>query len=347
MNYFHFLPVSFYLFFAAVSVSLAQKDTINITDSKGLKQGKWSVNYENGKKRYEGNFKDNNPTGAFIYFYESGEKNAEMIFTENGKKSKAKYFHLNGMLMGKGNYSGQKKDSTWLYYDDREILSKEENYREGKMEGISKVFYLDGSIAEEKNWRNNVEHGSYKQFFQGGKLKYEANYADGNPDGKVNYYHPNGQIRSTGIHQFAVKNGDWISYNEDGSVYTIECYNMGNLTLLKKMNGIFTAQYPSGNPMEEFPYKDGMKNGIFKEYFDKPMEPREPKDTTKKAMEEWETLYSDVKLFDDQHVTESPKIKTQGNYLNDKLEGEVTHYHISGAIEKVENYKDGKLINKK
>lgn len=344
MRYFLFLlPACMFL---ALLVS-AQKDTLNLTDSKGLKQGRWIGKYENGKKRYEGNFKDGYPAGEFIYFYESGEKNAEMFFSDKGKRSKAKYFHLNGVLMGKGNYVGQEKDSTWLYYDDREILSQEENYAEGKKQGVSKVFYLDGSVAEERNFRNNVEHGMCKQFFKGGKVKFEADYVDGNPDGKVTFYHPNGQIKSTGLYQYAVKNGEWISYNEDGSVYTVETFVKGVAVKLKKENGIFITQYPNGDIMEEFTYRNGMKNGPFKEYYDKPIEPREPKDTSQKAMEEWETLYSDVKLFDDQHVAEAPKIKAQGNYLNDKLDGEVTYYHISGAIDKVEFYKDGVLMKKK
>lgn len=313
---------------------------LNSTDAKGFKQGKWVGKYESGKTRYEGNFKDNQPYGTFIYFYETGEKSAELTFSDNGKKNKARFYHINGRLMGRGNYIDQKKDSTWLYYDDREILSHEENYMHGKREGISRVFYLDGSVAEEKNYRNNVENGPCKQWYPEGKLKYEANYLDGNPEGKVTHYHYNGQIKSTGLYQYAVKNGEWISYNEDGSVFMSETYKKGELATLKKENGLFTTQYPSGNTKEEFTYSNGLKNGAFKEFFDKAAEP----DSTSSGFWEPEKMYNENTDFMEQTFTKPQKIKTTGNYKNDKLDGEVNHFDINGKLEKTDFYRDGELI---
>lgn len=323
-----------------------QKDTINFTDAKGNKQGKWIGKYDNGKKRYEGSFKDNNPVDTFFYFDESGQKNAQMIFSDNGRKSEASYFHLTGKMKGKGSYVDQKKDGTWLYYDDREILSEEANYKMGKREGVSKIFYLDGSIAEEKQWKNDVEHGLNTQFFPGGKMKFDANYVDGNPDGKVIFYHPNGQVKSIGIYQHAVKNGEWISYNADGTIYTIEIFNKGVVTKLEKKNGVFTSLYPNGSLKEVLSYNNGLKNGTITEYYDKII--TEHKDTTAvKSMDEWEKIYSGVPMSEDELVVESPKIKKRGNYVNDKLEGEMTYYNNSGTIDKVEIYKDGQLVKKK
>lgn len=321
------------------------QDSINKTDAKGLKQGSWVGKFEKGKKRYEGSFIDNKPNGLFTYYYESGEKNAELFFSGNG--AKAKYFHLNGRLKGKGNYIDQKKDSTWLYYDDREILSQEENYSMGKKDGPSKIFYLDGTIAEEKIYRNGIENGPCKQYFQGGKLKYEAMYVDGNPDGKVNFYHPIGSLKSTGIYKDAVKDGEWISYNEDSLVYAREFYQLGVLKNLKIENGLFITRYEGGSIKEEYLYRDGKKNGIYKEYYEMEAEKPVAGDTSKKTMAEWETIYNDVKIFDDQHVPVTSKIKSRGNYVNDKPDGEVTHYRLSGEIEKVEIYEGGQLIKKK
>ncbi len=333
------------IFFVSMIIGYSQP-RLNVTDSKGLKQGKWVVKFENQKARYEGNFKDNFPLDTFNYFYESGEKSVQMIFSESGRKSRAKYFHVNGKMMARGNYMEQKKDSLWQYFDDREILSKEENFKAGKLEGISKVFFMDGTVSEEKMWKNDVENGLCKQFFQGGNIKFMAYYMDGNPDGEVTFYHPAGNIKNKGIYRDAVKDGEWISFNEDGSVFTKETFQNGVLKGLFKENGLFREQFASGNPKAEYTFKNGKKNGPFAEFFDFPLKMIAPVDSTKKISEERETFYSDVNLFDDHTVIEKPKIKIQGSYLNDKLNGEINYFNEKGEIEKTEFFENGKLIRK-
>ena len=52
----------------------------NITDKNGLKQGKWSNQYESGRLQYKGEFKDGIEVGLFTFYYHSGEVKATKEF---------------------------------------------------------------------------------------------------------------------------------------------------------------------------------------------------------------------------------------------------------------------------
>ena len=42
---------------------------------------------------------------------------------------------------------------------------------------------------------------------------------------------------------------------------------------------------------------------------------------------------------------EGTQLRMKGDYVNDKLEGEVVFYRENGNIEKIEEWVDGKLVN--
>ena len=65
----------------------SSSDTLNRTDEQGLKQGYWIKLDEEGMLKYEGTFKDNNPTGNFIYYYPDGVVRARSTFYDDGKKA--------------------------------------------------------------------------------------------------------------------------------------------------------------------------------------------------------------------------------------------------------------------
>ncbi len=98
-------------------------------------------------------------------------------------------------------------------------------------------------------------------------------------------YYPNGQIKEVGALADSLKNGYWITYNEEGNV-EIECtylndtlngpfilyYFNGNIKVKGNMNsgdwqGKRIFYYLNGNIKNQGKYENGKLNGIW-EYFD-------------------------------------------------------------------------------
>ncbi len=310
-----------------------QKDAlINQSDAKGLKQGIWMKKYNDGSIRYEGKFENDIPVGVFKYYYEDGKKISSVLeYYNKGTQANAKIYHLNGKLMGEGKYLNQKKDSSWKYYDQGENLISEEFYLKNKKNGRWTVYYKEGKLASEKNWSNDLEQGEWKEYFETGKLKIQAFYKDGNLEGKVINYFPNGLKMQEGNYQSSLKNGDWISYNEDGTLKMKENYKNGFVQKTTKMNGEFTEYFIDGIPKEIFNFKNGKKNGAFKIYHETGKWVREVKNqgTPQEEVEEY---------------IDGQTIKTEGKYIDDKLEGRIKYFKTDGSLEKEENYLNGVLM---
>ena len=50
-----------------------------------IKDGLHTEWYKNGKKKFEGTYKDDNRTGKFTWWNENGEKDTEITYNEYGK----------------------------------------------------------------------------------------------------------------------------------------------------------------------------------------------------------------------------------------------------------------------
>jgi len=100
------------------------------------------------------------------------------------------------------------------------------------------------------------------------------------------------------------KDGKWTSYHKNGEIEIELNYKDG------KLDGKRTSYYPypNGQIFEEENYKDGEKDGKRTSYY-------------KNGQIEWEE-----------------------NYIDGKLNGKQTYYNEYGSINKVEEYKDGKLV---
>ena len=140
--------VFFYLFLSTVILTYSQ-DTINITDASGKKQGFWRKMDKEGKKIYEGHFRDDRPVGEFKYFYPEGNLKAISIILEDGNRTRTTTYFKNGRKMAEGEYVNEKKEGLWRFFSEYDgVLVSEENYLNGKKDGISKTFYGGDGIAE-------------------------------------------------------------------------------------------------------------------------------------------------------------------------------------------------------
>lgn len=144
-------------------------DTLNITDQKGLKQGKWIVRYEEvrGEPGYEeeGVYKDNRKEGTWRRYNLMGDLIAVENFRWGNLDGISQYYSKVGQLLREeswrainpdkqydtldvedvdnpGNYKtvivknegAGVKHGTWKYYDFNGMITKTEVYTVGKLE---------------------------------------------------------------------------------------------------------------------------------------------------------------------------------------------------------------------
>lgn len=211
------IKLIFFLLFFPIFVS---SQNVNHIDNDGLKQGLWKKKYPNGVIRYKGTFKDNIPTGIFLYYYSTSELRVEKEFFQK-EKAAAHFFYKNGELKASGLYINQQKDSTWNYYNHDSVLILSEQYRGGKLNGKSITYYDDGSkVYEVKNFLNGIEHGEWKQYYINGNIKMSSNFDSGKREGNHIFYYPLGEVNFKGLYKKDEKIGEWIYYTNEGVVDT-------------------------------------------------------------------------------------------------------------------------------
>jgi antitoxin component YwqK of YwqJK toxin-antitoxin module len=188
---------------------------INRTDAQGRKQGLWEKRYPNGKLRYRGHFRDNNPNGVFKYYWNNDSIQNIAVYSNGGKTAYSKAFYENGGVFSMGKFVTEKRDSIWLFYDETWKLYKKEQYTLGKKEGRSISFYGNGNALEIKTWHNYIENGPWQQFFENGQLKLEASYVNGKREGTIKTYAEGKTDRpvTQGNYVHDLMNGPWIFFN--------------------------------------------------------------------------------------------------------------------------------------
>lgn len=203
---------------------------INYMDINGMKQGKWTKNYPNGKKAYEGYFKNDHPVGTFTRYHENGQLKSIQECKQNPFLCRTKLFYKENKPAAEGNYLNQKKDSIWKYYDEKGMLVKQESYKEGVKHGMFYTYYSNGRVAEEENFEDGKKTGLWVQYYENGKKKLEAELSGGKRNGKFYMYYDNGRIKLVGRYLNDVRDKTWIFYDEKGSEVMTVIYDKGKAT---------------------------------------------------------------------------------------------------------------------
>ncbi|TSA28013.1 MAG: hypothetical protein D4R67_04975 [Bacteroidetes bacterium] len=200
---------------------------------------------------------DGSREGHWIEYYPGGTLKAEGDYKADKKTGKWNYFHPNGRLEQTGVYNKEgKPEGTWKWYYDSGQLLREENYYRGKKDGLSEEFDEEGILIEKGEYLDGLEdgpwfqcvgdwcqRGSYRDGLRNGLwvaynlqigekgtdslLIFKGGFLEDLPDGKHSYYWDNGKIRDEGMYVMGNKEGDWIKYNYDGTLFMIISYING------------------------------------------------------------------------------------------------------------------------
>lgn len=199
-----------------------------------------------------------------------------------------------------------------------------------------KFYYPNGQISSEGYLKEEKPEGYWKTYYENGILKSEGNRTNFLLDGTWKFYKEDGTLTVEINYKKDKKNGKRISYfKEETLEETFED---------DVKQGITSFYYKNGKVKKEIFYKDGLEDGIVKEY-----------DTTGRII----TLYTYKKGFiisreiinrfnslGNKHgqwfdFYESGKIKQTSEWRNGVLNGFVKNYEETGNLQNVQKYING------
>jgi len=211
------------------------KDTINLIDVLGKKQGKWIVRgkhkpgscFAPDQKVEEGKYTDNRKIGKWLEYYCNGNMKNQLTFQNGRPDGYAVMYHENGKISEEGNWKNNRWTGPYKLYYENGTPQHEFNFNaSGKREGPVKYFHENGQLAIEGNFVNGKESGVIKEYHENGELKATKTYNDGAVDvASIKEFEPkivlkadekpNGVAASKGP---MILNGDHITYNKNKQI---------------------------------------------------------------------------------------------------------------------------------
>jgi antitoxin component YwqK of YwqJK toxin-antitoxin module len=306
---------------------------INQNDSDGKKHGLWEKQYENGEIQYRGKFEHGVPVGTFQRYYDDGSLQAEIEYRSSTENYAILYYPEIEVKMAEGKYIDQERDSVWTFYSEEGVLNSKETYLDGDKEGSTEIYYQDGSISERMMFKNDVKNGLWEQYFNNGNPKLKAHVVDGvKYDGQYTTYYPDGIKLQEGKYVDGKKESSWYLFNEDGSVHIIYVYRGDKIEEEFPKNGTFEMFWPNDIQRSEYTYKNGKRDGKFKEWFNMGEWKNEER------VDEAGNPYPVQKLY-------GIRLKRAGTFKEGKLDGEIITYNEDGTIKKKAMYRMGEIVD--
>ena len=164
------------------------KDTMNVIDALGKKQGKWIV---------------------------KGKHKPGTCFAPDQK-------------IEEGKYTDNRKIGKWIEYYCNGNMKNQLTFQNGRPDGYAIMYHESGKISEEGNWKNNRWTGPYKLYYENGQPQHEFNFnASGKREGAVKYLYENGQVAIEGNFVNGKEAGVITEYHENGDLKATKTYNDG------------------------------------------------------------------------------------------------------------------------
>lgn len=142
-----------------------------------------------------------------------------------GKIKDHKGYNDAGKLIAEGKIDeGYHKYGKWVYYHYSGVKSQEETYKNWVRVGERKRYFENGKLKEYLLYDDEGNLKECKRYYSNGQLRLESatdgQFDDWNPyfDGTVIMYHENGALMMVGQMEDKKCKGDWVYYNDDGTI---------------------------------------------------------------------------------------------------------------------------------
>jgi len=314
----------------------------NLSDKGGEKQGVWIRVYAEGSLYYVGSFNSGKPEGEFLYFFETGELMSKIEHPSSSNttaQTSAIHYRKNSSVQSSGFYisnDDQEKparDGSWGYYDEGSKQIKQETYSAGLLNGPYWIKTKEGSLVEEGGFANGKLDGLKTTYYDTGTVRQRINYIADVLEGDFQVFYISGMPKIEGNYIEGKENLIWKTYQEDGVLEQITHYSYGNRVKEIKVNGSFEEAFPDGRSKEEFTYRNKLRDGPFRIWYD----------LGGYVIEDFTDTETGEIL--QRQVLVGTQVSSEGEYVEGKLNGPRYHYNEKGKITKTEHYRAGELLN--
>ena len=307
----------------------------NQKDSKGKRHGLWVQQWKDTRNLlYRGQFEHGVPAGIWQRYYPDGALSAEVTHVQDTTITDMVMFHPDGRtIAAQGRFIKKKKDGMWKVWSESGVLLSEENFTDSLLHGVCRYFYPSGKLLKSEEYKLGVKNGPFSEYYDNGKKRAEGTYLGDEKDGEYKAWFDNGKQDCNGKYLKGLQQGAWYYYYEDGKPKITVVFNGGQESKRRYENGTFKEYYESGIPKSEYAFENGKKDGPFTEWYDvgRFVAVETNPEEQAQGIVHRETL-------------QGTQIKFHGDYVDDKLEGEVIFYRENGNVEKVEEWSDGVLV---
>jgi antitoxin component YwqK of YwqJK toxin-antitoxin module len=249
-----------------------------------------------------------------------------------------------------------RKNGVRRTYRENEIL--EENFIDDIKQGITRYLYANGKIKKTVPFVDGLENGLAMEYNTDGNIislieykkgfivnREKINRKDNNnlKQGKWIYFYDDGTVRLEGTYRNDKKNGYFKDYDKDGNLISVTKYIDGvlqeDVAELAELE-VRTDYYPNGQVKTIASYKDGIPEGVRREFTE------EGKIKMAYIFKAGEIIGEGImneegaKNGEWKEYFPNGSLRAEGKYNDGKRVGEWVFYHENGNIEQTGYYND-------
>ena len=314
-----------------------------------LKNGESIQYHENGQIDYKCFYKDDLYDGSYKAYHTNGQLALDFKYVNDKADGPYLKYYPNGQKMISCTYVLDLMEGTYENWYSDGTKKEVSNFKAGTQIGEYKLYYSNGQISEsgiyDESGKNNgtitkfdldgIKYGEFiykkgelvemSSFNKKGEQFYKSNKKGKKIEYKVHY--PNGVLKTDGVFENEIREGDWKYFDEYGNLETKEVYVKGLIT------DTAFIYFPNGNLSVVNVYKDGVLNGLSLNYNSFGQLIREGLYVNGSEEKDWYSYY-------DNGVLSIENFYTEGS-----LHGVQVYYDVNGKLDSYKEYEYGRLVS--
>ncbi|EHQ06924.1 toxin-antitoxin system YwqK family antitoxin [Leptonema illini] len=134
--------------------------------------------YADGTKKSEGDLKQGQRDGAWVFFHANGNKRAEGSYTAGRMTGPWKLYYKSGKLQSEGEYRNGSKQGPWTVYFESGRKKSDGTYAGGLKNGPWTEYYESGAVFFKGIYVADLAHGQWIYYFQNGAFYQGGTYSE-------------------------------------------------------------------------------------------------------------------------------------------------------------------------
>ncbi len=311
-------------------------------------EGFFKLIHDSGTFAGSGKYKKGVRVGKWTFLYPNGKIREEVTYNEQGQaEGNRKTYFENGNLESEETYQEGELQGLTSSYDYQGTKYATVNYAKGKGEGEVIYYHSNGQKRFTVDLVNDKKHGEYFSYFDNGQVKESGTYVQDVLEGPVTEYFMNGQLKSKSEFAKGKREGAYESYFQDGSKHEIGQYSKDNYS------GAWKTYRKDGSLRESAEYdENGKKTGLLSSFYENEQKQLQI-EYKKGSIVSYKCWDKSGKLLKESNARSKQfwfekyfgdgVLASEGSYQDDSRSGEWKYYNDYGVLSSTESYEDQQI----